>query len=39
MTVGNNTISNTKFEMLLGIKIDYELKFIGHAIKICNKLL
>ena len=39
MTVGNDTISNTKYEMLLEIKIDCELKFIGHAIKICNKLV
>ena len=32
MTAGNEAITDTKYEQLLGIKIDHELKFNEHVI-------
>ena len=32
MTAGNEAITDTKYEQLLGIKVDHELKFNEHVI-------
>ena len=37
ITVGNSMLSNQKCVKLLGINIDYELKFNGHILELCKK--
>ena len=35
--IGNETVSNSKYEKLLGVKIDHELNFNGHVSWLCKK--
>ena len=35
--IGNETISNSKYEKLLGVKIDNELNFIENVLSLCKK--
>ena len=35
--IGNETISNSKYEKLLGVKIDHELNFNDHVLSLCKK--
>ena len=35
--IGNETVSNSKYEKLLGIKIDHELNFNEHVSSLCKK--
>ena len=35
--IGNETVSNSKYEKLLGVKIDHELNFNEHVSSLCKK--
>ena len=35
--IGNETVSNSKYEKLLGVKADHELKFNKHVSSLCKK--
>ena len=35
--IGNETVSNSKYEKLLGVKIDHELNFSEHVSSLCKK--
>ena len=35
--IGNETVTNSKYENMLGVKIDHELNFNEHASSLCKK--
>ena len=35
--IGNETVSNSKYEKLLGVKVDHELNFNEHVSSLCKK--
>ena len=35
--IGNKTVSNSKYEKLLGVKVDNELNFNEHISSLCEK--
>ena len=35
--ISNETVSNSKYEKLLGVKVDHELNFNEHLSSLCNK--
>ena len=35
--IGNETVSNSKYEKLLGVKVDHELNFSEHVSSLCKK--
>ena len=35
--IGNKTVSNSKYEKLLGVKVDHELNFSEHVSSLCKK--
>ena len=37
MKISNETVSNSKYEKLLGVKVDHELNFNEHASSLCKK--
>ena len=37
MKISSETVSNSKFEKLLGVKVDHELNFNEHASSLCKK--
>ena len=36
--IGNETVSNSKYERLLGVKVYHELNFIEHISSLCKKV-
>ena len=36
--IGNETVSNSKYEKLLGVKVDHELNFNEHVSSLCKKV-
>ena len=37
MKISNETVSNSKYEKLLGVKVDHELNFNEHVSSLCKK--
>ena len=37
ITIGNETVRNSKYEKLLGVKVDHELNFNEHVSSLCKK--
>ena len=37
MKIGNETVSNSKYEMLVEVKVDHEFSFNEHASSLCQK--
>ena len=37
MKIGNETVSNSKYDRLLGVKVDHELSFNEHVSSLCKK--
>ena len=35
--IGNETVSNSKYEKLLGVKVNHELNFNEHVSSLCKK--
>ena len=38
INIGNETVSNSQYEKLLGIKVDHELNFNEHVSSLCKKV-